>query len=787
MKTKTTKLFYCVLIAISIAVGKANAQMVFIPDTNFRNWIATNYPGAIVGDSLDTTNAGVVNEDSVDCSNQNISDLTGVQYFVNAQSFQANYNFLITFPTIPPQAAQVDLSYNNISFITSIPFYIRTLNISANGLSSLPALPNLLRGLNCRNNNLDSLPALPDSLEYLNIAYNNLTSLPTLPSQLLMLLCDVNLITILPALPDSLQQLSCNYNNLSALPALPTALKHLACGANSITSIPQLPVGLTVLTCSWNSLTSLPELPDSLKTLECYANTNLSCLPKLHDMDKLYFIGTAIKCIPNYVNIINYCMPALNTLPVCNIFNANGCDFYSNIYGLTYLDSNANCVYNGTDTVIKNIPIQLLSNGNLMQQASTAFDGSYAFVTDSNGVYDISVDTNDLPFDVICPVNNLYTDTITSIDSLMAARNFSLECKGGLHIGIKSIYTNGFSPARISTVNINVEDLALFYGMHCASGESGVVTTTLNGPVTYISPAPGALTPTTVTGNILTYTVPDFGALNSGAFNIIVQTDTFATIGTQVCVTVTTLTTNASGNIKNDSLTQCFTIVGSFDPNDKQVSPVSAIDINSDGWLIYTINFQNTGTAQAYNIHLVDTLDNNINWSTFKLTAYSHEPQVQLFNTGILKFNFPNINLPDSNANEPLSHGYVQYKVKLKPGLSLGTPIYNTAYIYFDFNPAVVTNTTQNVLVQPTAIGELKNETDFNAFPNPVKEVLYVSLKKSSTSNTLMTITDMQGRMVGEKNTNHTNDSVIPIDVSTLSQGVYLLRVNGVVKMFVKM
>ena len=53
----------------------------------------------------------------------------------------------------------------------------------------------------------------------------------------------------------------------------------------------------------------------------------------------------------------------------------------------------------------------------------------------------------------------------------------------------------------------------------------------------------------------------------------------------------------------------------------------------------------------------------------------------------------------------------------------------------------------------------------------------------------------MVGEMVGEKNTNHTqagnthiaNSGVIPINVSSLSRGVYLLKVDGVVRRFVKM
>jgi hypothetical protein len=61
-----------------------------------------------------------------------------------------------------------------------------------------------------------------------------------------------------------------------------------------------------------------------------------------------------------------------------------------------------------------------------------------------------------------------------------------------------------------------------------------------------------------------------------------------------------------------------------------------------------------------------------------------------------VRFNFPNINLPDSTNNEPESHGYIQYKIKRNAGLSPGTAISNKASIYFDFNAPIVTNTVTN-------------------------------------------------------------------------------------------
>ena len=97
----------------------------------------------------------------------------------------------------------------------------------------------------------------------------------------------------------------------------------------------------------------------------------------------------------------------------------------------------------------------------------------------------------------------------------------------------------------------------------------------------------------------------------------------------------------------------------------------------------YSIHFQNTGTAPAQHVYIVDTLDSNLELSTFTLIANSHNMTTQLNGNKIL-FDFVEINLPDSTNDEANSHGYVQYKIKLKPGLSVGSQIRNTARIYYN-------------------------------------------------------------------------------------------------------
>ena len=81
----------------------------------------------------------------------------------------------------------------------------------------------------------------------------------------------------------------------------------------------------------------------------------------------------------------------------------------------------------------------------------------------------------------------------------------------------------------------------------------------------------------------------------------------------------------------------------------------------------------------------------------------------------------------------------------------------------------------------------------FSISPNPATNQLYVTLTKPITKNTILTITDMQGRVVKEISPlpgspdSYREAGGEDIDISTLSHGIYLLKINGQVQRFVKM
>lgn len=200
---------------------------------------------------------------------------------------------------------------------------------------------------------------------------------------------------------------------------------------------------------------------------------------------------------------------------------------------------------------------------------------------------------------------------------------------------------------------------------------------------------------------------------------------------------------------------ECLPIVGSFDPNDKQGLPKGVGDqglilANTD--LEYLIRFQNTGTDTAFNIVVRDTLAFALDPSTVLPGASSADYAFEIQRSNILVFRFKNIRLVDSFTNEPLSHGYVRFKVSQRPDMPEGTPIHNKAGIYFDFNPPVLTNETAHTVgyvPHVSATGEPHTQAvRLDIFPNPAQPGAEIRLKADLPDGLNWRLSDNKGNWV---------------------------------------
>ena len=140
----------------------------------------------------------------------------------------------------------------------------------------------------------------------------------------------------------------------------------------------------------------------------------------------------------------------------------------------------------------------------------------------------------------------------------------------------------------------------------------------------------------------------------------------------------------------------------------------------------------------------------------------------------LINWNFNFINLPPALANEELSKGYVFFKAKLKPGFSVGDIIPNTANIFFDTNPAIVTNTFNTEFI--AALNNLDfNSGNFLLYPNPATDLVQISSNINSSNIESIVIFDVLGKVV--KKVEAVNSNQTNINVSELSSGVYMVEV----------
>ena len=238
---------------------------------------------------------------------------------------------------------------------------------------------------------------------------------------------------------------------------------------------------------------------------------------------------------------------------------------------------------------------------------------------------------------------------------------------------------------------------------------------------------------------------------------------------------------------KSESNTQnnitCITlkVTGSYDPNDKKLF-VNGIEksgniLAKDTILDYQIRFQNTGNADAINIYVLDTISKNLDLSTFEFISSSHSCDVVYLGDRVYKFDFPNIHLIDSITNEPLSHGFVKYRIKQNKTNVLGTEIKNTAYIYFDFNDPVVTNTTSNtVSVETKSLGvDTKSFTQIKLYPNPVNSLLTIENNEAILG---INVISLEGKMMKQISDLSGSSSVV-LSVDDLNEGLYIIDIVG--------
>jgi hypothetical protein len=184
------------------------------------------------------------------------------------------------------------------------------------------------------------------------------------------------------------------------------------------------------------------------------------------------------------------------------------------------------------------------------------------------------------------------------------------------------------------------------------------------------------------------------------------------------------------------------------------------------------IRFQNTGNYFAENVVIIATIDTNLDLSTFDLQTSSHPLEVSREGR-VLFFEFNEIYLPDSTSDLEGSQGFVRFEMEPVSGFSQGESIENKAYIYFDFNTPIITNSVTTIFDE--SIGIRESQLEAAMYPNPTQNIIVIDWP-ATTSVKSIEVFDLTGKKVlVEKNLNGERTQ---LELSGLEKGVYTVKFN---------
>ena len=436
--------------------------------------------------------------------------------------------------------------------------------------------------------------------------------------------------------------------------------------------------------------------------------------------------------------------------------------FNAGITGMVYYDTNGNGVYDAGELPLSNSKIELLPNNTFA-------------LTDASGVYGIGTTNGNYTVQYI-PRNY---ETITSVSSYNVAVNNNVISNQNFGVQISPTFDSLSLAVWHYRLRCNALQSVYVDVKNCGGSAANVKLFFIKDPsmtnTTMVPP------PNYINGDSVVWFFPN---LPVGKDTLFYPTFINPPAGTPYFLNISAKQYDAGNNLLF-SETQYFSdiVSCSYDPNEKVVQPPGVQSqhytlFNDD--LYFTVHFQNTGNDTAFRVIVYDTLDADLDYNTFEFISSSHQVKTELNPAnGAVKFTFNNILLPDSNINEPKSHGEVTYRIHTKPGLPANTVVNNTAYIVFDLNAAIITNSSMNTMVYviPVGLDELKNTGNgVVIYPNPFDHTAWIIFDNSKNEKFELAITDPNGSKVLEKEIS--SDRYL-LEKGNLSEGMYFYKLSN--------
>ena len=439
--------------------------------------------------------------------------------------------------------------------------------------------------------------------------------------------------------------------------------------------------------------------------------------------------------LPNYVRFIDNLSPVKAT-------------------GTVFLDQNNNGVRDATEPPLPDYLVKMRRSGALR-------------LTDTMGNFLITGTLSPDTLEVILPASyGQVSPAFATIDTLLAGQEFGVWYPPGqLDRRISLVALDPFRPGFPTRLQVHCQNVG---------AEESAATIRLTLPevlqIASLDPATGV-----IAGDSVVWEMSSFPMFGQAVFMLTVNTPTNVALGTTLTFSAQISPINGDLQAIDNVDTSTFTVVGAYDPNDKQVNQGAIVTPNqlSDGRMFqYTIRFQNTGNYPTEVVRVVDTLQSSLDPATFRLVAASHPVQVSLHHDRVFEFRFDPIHLSPALSDPEGSQGFVQFSIQPVSELKIGDQILNDASIYFDYNLPILTNTCQVDVSATLQANGVFTAPELLIYPNPTSERFGVNLPDYG----VLEVFDAQGRSVFAR-------KVVPgflqIEVRNWPTGVYAVVWRG--------
>lgn len=439
-------------------------------------------------------------------------------------------------------------------------------------------------------------------------------------------------------------------------------------------------------------------------------------------------------------------------------------DEFVHIEGEVFADLNSDGLVNAGDLPIPYRPISNLING---LNYTTTGEGYYSVPVVDTGFTTIAPRT--IPHYTANPANYTgYYDTLyQQVDS---ANRFAFQPVGPVNdLAVTLTPLTPFRPGFQVRYAIDYRNV----------GTTVLVPEVVIEPNSSLSFNSSTIAPSSFAPDSIAWQLPPLSPFQAGQITATFTLSATVPIGTYVLSTAHVFPKLGDARPVDNRSSIRTLVTGSYDPNDILVDEelIQFPDLSpTPPDLTYIIRFQNTGTDTAFTVRVENDVPENVDLSTFQFEASSHATQVSyLPHVDRLEFLFENILLPDSNVNEPLSNGYIRYRITPKASLMIGDSILNDARIYFDFNAPIQTNVAWTVIENTVGFDDNDFESHWvKLSPNPTSDYLSVTLPRWDQGQ--IRLFDASGRMVLDQ---AFNSASFQVDIHTLARGTYQLKVLG--------